>query len=126
MRDPSTAKQALLQVFMAFKDTTSPWQAVRSAWAHSMHDVEQGVLTWDNSTKWALNRLSSSQIAMTNSHIITTSSVPKKICKYYEKLCSHEGNHSTYKHNCSFCARQGRQLQHPELKAILKKGTKRK
>ena len=43
MRDQTTAGHALLQVILAMKDATSlPWTAVRSAWAMSMHDLEEG------------------------------------------------------------------------------------
>ena len=58
IKDRNTSKQALLQVIMVMKDATSlPWQAVRSAWATSMHEVEEGQLTWGDATQWALNRL---------------------------------------------------------------------
>ena len=122
MKDSQTSKQALLQVILLLKDSTLlPWPAVRTAWAHSMHEVEQGMLGWDNSTQWSLNRLSASQIAMANSQVVTNSSVSKKVCKYYnEGSCSHESHHSNYKHSCCFCARHGRQLQHPEFKCNFK------
>ena len=65
IEDLSLVKQSLLQVILALRDATSlPWQAVRNAWAHSMHDVEEGRLTWADNTQWSLNRLSNSQIAM--------------------------------------------------------------
>ena len=45
MKDSITARHALLQVILAIKDATSlPWGAVRSAWATSMHDLEEGNL----------------------------------------------------------------------------------
>ena len=34
-----------------------------------MHDIEEGRLTWADSTQWAINRLSASQIAMANSQV---------------------------------------------------------
>ena len=72
IHDPTTVKRALLQTIMALKDATSlPWPAVHSAYANSIHDIEQGVLTWDNHTQWSLNRLSASQIAMANANIAT-------------------------------------------------------
>ena len=47
IKDPNISKQALLQIILAMKDATSlTWQAVRSAWATSMHKVEEGRLTW--------------------------------------------------------------------------------
>ena len=70
MRDQNTARQALLQVILAMKDATSlPWTAVRNAWATSMHDLEEGHLGWNDSTQWAINRLSASQISMANSQV---------------------------------------------------------
>ena len=61
IKDPYISKQALLQVIMVMKDATSlPWQDVRSAWATSMHEVEEGRLTWGDATQWALNCLSAS------------------------------------------------------------------
>ena len=54
-------KQVLLQVILSLRDATSlPWQAVRSAWGNSMHEIEQGLLQWADATQWALNRLSTS------------------------------------------------------------------
>ena len=106
--------------------TSLPWQAVRSAWATSMHELEEGSLTWADATQWALNRLSASQIAMANSNI--TSATPhnnytqqKKVCKYFnEGSCSYDNNHGIYRHICVFCARQGRNLNHPESKCNFK------
>ena len=47
IQDPTSLRQALLQVILALRDATSlPWQAVRDAWSHSMHDLEEGRLTW--------------------------------------------------------------------------------
>ena len=41
------------------RDTTSlPWPAVRGAWATSMHDLEEGRLTWQDATQWSLSHLS--------------------------------------------------------------------
>ena len=44
--------------------TSLPWAAVRKAYAVSMHEIEKGTLTWDNSTQWSVNQISPSQIAM--------------------------------------------------------------
>ena len=53
MKDAAVSKQALLQVILALKDATSlQWQAVRSAWATSMHEIEDGSLTWADATQW--------------------------------------------------------------------------
>ena len=67
MRDQTTARHALLQVILAMKDATSlPWTAVRSDWAMSMHDLEEGNLHWSDATQWLLNRISAAQISMAN------------------------------------------------------------
>ena len=65
MSDPVQVKQDMLQMNLAMMDTTSlPWPAVRAAWASSMHQVEEGNLTWADSTQWVINRLRASQIAL--------------------------------------------------------------
>ena len=63
--DPTLLKQALLQVIHAMRDAVSlPWPTVRAAWASSMHQVEEGHLSWTDSTQWAINRLSASQVLL--------------------------------------------------------------
>ena len=121
MKDQVTARHALLQVILAMKDATSlPWTAVRSAWATSMHDLEEGNLGWQDATQWSLNRISASQISMATSQSITATQ-PRKICKYFnEGTCSHEASHNIYKHICSYCDRQGKTASHPEQKCFTK------
>ena len=118
IQDPNLVKQALLQVIMATRDAASlPWPVVKNTWAVSMHEVEEGSLDWSQTTQWSLNRLSASQLAMTN--VSTTQ--PKKLCKFYnEGSCSHEGKHGNDTHACSFCSKQGTNLVHPELKCSFK------
>ena len=49
IQDPVLVKQAMLQAIQVLKDATSlPWQAVRTAYAQSMHQVEQGILSWQD------------------------------------------------------------------------------
>ena len=122
MKDPTTAKHALLQVILAMKDATSlPWPAVRGAWATSMHDLEEGHLGWQDATQWSINRLSSSQISMASSQVPQVSQLPRKLCKFFnEGTCSHETNHGNYKHVCSYCDRQGKVGSHPESKCFAK------
>ena len=122
IQDPLLVKQVLLQVILSLRDATSlPWQAVRSAWGNSMHEVEQGSLQWADATQWALNRLSTSQIAMANASQISsqTTAQNKKVCNN-KGICSHEGNHGQFRHICSFCAKQGRTYAHPETKCQFK------
>ena len=120
IQDPSTVKHALLQLIMATKDASSlPWPTVRDAWAVSMHAVEEGRLSWDDTNQWSFNRLGASQIALSNRQ--PTSQSNRKICKYYnDGSCSHESNHGSYNHLCSFCMKQGRTLPHPETKCNFK------
>ena len=127
MKHLPTARHALLQVILAIKDATSlPWGAVRSAWATSMHDLEEGNLHWDDATQWAINRLSASQMSMANFQV-TQHHNPKKICKFYnEGMCSYDNHHGAYRHICSYCERSGRTLQHPEVKCNSKNRSKDK
>ena len=129
MKDATISKQALLQVILALRDATSlPWQAVRGAWATSMHETEDGSLTWADVTQWSLNRLSASQIAMANANIASNGMLQhlhqKKTCKFFnEGTHSHELHHNykiNYKHFCAFCSWQGRYLVHPEVKCNFK------
>ena len=112
IQDTSLARQALLQVILELKDATSlPWEAVRSAWANSRHDVEQGTLLWEDNVQWSLNRLSTSQIALANDRTVNQPSFQRKdkIYKFYNQgSCSHECNHGNFRHHCSFCAKMGR------------------
>ena len=119
IQDPTLLKQVLLQVIMATRDaTTLPWQAVRNAWATSMHQIEEGSLQWSDTTQWSLNHISASQLAMTN---FQTTSQTKKTCKYFnEDKCTHESSHGNYMHVCLYCSKQGRQLTHPESKCSFK------
>ena len=116
--DPGLVKQAIFQMTLAMRDATSlPWQAVRAAWASSMHKVEDGTLTWANSTQWTINRLSASQIALAQPKTSTVNSSSKRPCKYYnDALCSHEGKHGPYPHICAYCYKQRKQFAHPENK----------
>ena len=124
IQNPLLVKQVLLQVILSLRDATSiPWQAVRSAWANSMQEVEQGSLQWSDATQWPINRLSTSQIAMANASQVSSQPTAqhKKVCRFYnEGVCSHEGNHGLFKHICAFCAKQGRSYVHPETKCQIK------
>ena len=122
IKNPDTSCQALLQVILAIRDATSlPWPAIHNAWAASMHEVGDGTLSWGNSTQWALNRHSASQIAVMNSQVVashgssSSGQVARKVCHYYnEGTCVHDSHHGSYRHSCSYCSKQGRSLRHPE------------
>ena len=122
IQDPVVVKKALLQTIMALKDATSlPWVAVQSAYANSMHEMEQGTLSWDDQTQWSLNRLSASQIAMANANLSSSQGAHKKVCKYYnEGTCSFESNHGNFRHICTFCSKLGKTSTHPETKCYSK------
>ena len=116
IKDTALMKQALLQVVLSLRDATSlPWPVVRGAWAMSMHELEDGRLGWNDATQWSLNR--ASQISMVNQQ----TAPQRKVCRYYnEGSCSHDGHHGQFRHNCSFCARSGRYVAHPEVKCFAK------
>ena len=96
-----------------------PWPVIRSAWAVSMTDIEEGRQNWATSMQWSLNRISNSQLAMHNTQTVAASGSKIRICHYFnEGTCTNEGHHGTYKHLCSYCYRQGRSLGHPEIKCF--------
>ena len=67
--------------------------------------------------QWALNYLSSSQIAVLNSQNVMSVVQKSHICKFYnEGSCSNEGNHGIYRHVCSLCSKQGHTSGDPEFK----------
>ena len=128
IQDPVVVKKALLQTIMALKDATSlPRVAVRSAYANSMHEMEQGTLSWDDQTQWSLNRLSASQIGMANANLSSSQGAHKKICKYYnEGTCTFESNlNGNFRHICTFCSKLGKTSTHPETKCYSKEGAVR-
>ena len=121
IQDFEVMKRMLTQLTMALTDAVSlPWPAVRSAWAASMTQVEDGRLSWANDTQWALNRIGMSQVAVFNSqNVLNHQKV--RICRYFnEGSCVHDFSHGNYKHLCSHCYKQGRSLSHPEIKCNLK------
>ena len=93
MSDPVQVKQAVLQMTLDMRDAVSlPWPAVRAAWASSMHQLEEGNLSWAESAQWAINCLSASQIAMAHSQTQISTSVANRPCRYYnESSCLHGG-----------------------------------
>ena len=122
MSDPILVKQAILQITLVMCDAASlPWAAVKSAWASSMHEVEEGLLTWADSTQWTINRLIASQAALAQPQLSTASSTTKRPCKYSnEASCSHESHHGAYSHICSHCYKQEKQFTYPEHKCNAK------
>ena len=120
--DPVLVKQALSQVIFTMRDATSlPWPAVRTAWASSMHEVEEGHLSWADATQWAINRLSSSQIAMAHTQVSNQPSTGRRPCKFFnEGSCTHENHHGSYSHFCTYCSKQGKNFPHPESKCTAK------
>ena len=122
IKNPVTVKRALLQTITALKDAASlPWPAVWAAYANSMHDIEQGILSWEDHTQWSLNKLSASQIVMANANTVANQGSFKKIYKYFnEGTCSFENNRANFRHVCAFCAKSGKNLVHPESKCLTK------
>ena len=125
IQDDILMRQVLTQVTLALRDAVAlPWPAVRAAWVVSMTEVEEGRLSWEDTTQWALNRVSASQIAVLNSQSIhNTSKV--RVCKFFNDGSSiNDSHHGVYKHICLFCHKQGRSMNHPELKCTAKSGSK--
>ena len=120
VEDHSLSKNMLIQMAAAMRDAVSlPWPVVRSAWAVSMTDIEEGRLSWADSMQWSLNRISNSQLAMHNTQSVNPLGSKTRICRYFnEGSCSSEGHHGTYKHFCNFCYKQGRSLGHPEIRCF--------
>ena len=118
IEDNTLLRHVLTQIVLALRDSVAlPWPAVRAAWAVSMTEVEEGRLQWHDTTQWALNRVSSSQIAVINSQNVSSLVQKSRVCKFYnEGSCSNEGNHGIYRHVCSLCFKQGRSSPHPEFK----------
>ena len=125
IQDDTLLRQVLTQVTLALRDAVAlPWPAVRSAWAVSMTEVEEGRLAWDDTTQWALNRVSSSQIAVLNSQNVSTSA-KSRVCKFFnEGSCVNDSHHGVYRHICTFCFKQGRSMSHPESKCTAKNGSR--
>ena len=70
--------------------------------------------------QWAINRLSTSKVAMANSSTVI-SEQKMKVCRYFtENSCHHEGNHGQFRHMCSFCIKSGKSFSHPETKCYAK------
>ena len=120
IQDNNLLRLMLDQVIAAMRDASSlPWSAVRGAWASSIHDMEEGRLTWRDTTQWAINRLSNAQVAMVNSQAVSQSK--GRVCRYYnEGTCSCDSHHGMYKHLCSHCFKQGKSYNHPESRCQLK------
>ena len=125
VEDPALSKCMLIQMAAAMRDAVSlPWPVVRSAWAVSMFDLEEGRLGWADAMQWSLNRISNSQLAMHNTQSVATSGSKVRICRYFnEGTCTSEGHHGTYKYFCAFCYKQGRSLGHPEIKCFNRSST---
>ena len=114
VEDQVLSRNMLTQLAASMRDAVSlPWPVVRSAWAVSMTDVEEGRLSWGDSMQWSLNRISNSQLAMHNTQSVAGSGSKVRICRYFnEGTCTSETHHGTYKHFCSHCYKQ------PEMKML--------
>ena len=107
IEDNTLLRHVLTQVTLALRDSVAlAWPAVRAAWAVSMTEVEERRLQWHDTMQWALNHVSSSQIAVMYSQNVTSMVQKSRICKFYnEGSCSNEGNHGIYRHVCSLCSK---------------------
>ena len=118
VEDNTMLRCMLTQMSLAMRDAGSlRWSAIRSSWAVSMTDIEEGRLQWSDSLQWSLNRISNSQLAVLNSNSVNPNGQKSKICRFYnEGNCNNENHHGVYRHFCNFCYKQGRSLMQPEFK----------
>ena len=80
-QDNTLLRQVLTQVTLTLCDAMAlQWAAMRAVWAVSMTEVEKGRLHWDDTTQWALNRVSSPQIAVLNSQNLNTATSKTRVC----------------------------------------------
>ena len=101
IEDSTLLRHVLTQVVLAMRDGVSlPWLSVRSAWAFSMTEIEEGQLGWADSKQWSLNRISKSQLVVMNSQNVSTSGQRIRICRFFnEGTCTSE---DTTAHTCNF------------------------
>ena len=123
VEDSRIQRYMLLQVRNSMRDAMSlPWSVVRSAFAMSMHEIEEGRLTWADHLTWSMNRMETSQAlllaantANTRSHYYNTRSQAHanthhkkhepRICNYYsEGYCNRQQDHGIYLHKCGYCS----------------------
>ena len=120
--DLNTQQAMINQVIATMRDAISlPWHAVRAAYAHSMHEVEEGRLVWSDKMQWSVNRLSATQSAMVNTQVVqprprtATNPTELRICRYHiEGNCTHNQDHGNYRHVCIPCYRARRPAWHRE------------
>ena len=100
IQDNDLLRLVLSQVIAAMNEESSLLRhAVRSAWASFMHEMEEGKLTWRDTTQCALNRLNNAQVAMNNSQV--SSHGKACACMYYnEGICTCKYHHGICKHVC--------------------------
>ena len=68
VKNNTTLWNMLTQMSMVIRDVPSlPWPAVKSSWAVSMTNIEEGRLTWTVSMQWSLNRINNSLLTVLNS-----------------------------------------------------------
>ena len=90
-----------------------------------MTEAEEGRLRLDDTTQWALHRVSSLKIAVLNSQNLKTASSKTRVCNFFiDGSCNSDGHYGIYKHICLFCHKQGYFMTHPEFKCTVKNGNK--
>ena len=81
IEDQALSGNTLIQMAASIRDAVSLlWPVVRSAWAVSMTDIEEGRLRWADSMQWSLNRISNSQLTMHNTQFVATSGSKIRSC----------------------------------------------
>ena len=105
VNDLQTVRAMISQMIESMKDACwMPWHQVREAYAHSMHEMEEGRLTWDDSVQWSLNRLNIDRGSNHNDQSINTERASgqgeKRPCLFYiEGHCEKEPEHGVYTHD---------------------------
>ena len=115
VKNPVVQRHMLIQLRNAMRDAIGlPWATVRGAFASSMHEVEEGRLTWSDHLQWSMNRLGTSQTLLSSTRAVPPTRVSQtssrgespRLCKFYnEGYCSHLGDHGHYIHKCSHCSK---------------------
>ena len=89
IQDPILVKQTMVQAIQVLKDAPFLlWQAVRTAYAQSVHQVEQGTLSGQDNTQWVLYRISSSQMPWPMLQHSTLSKIIRKFSSFITKGCT--------------------------------------
>ena len=84
------------------------WHSVQSAWAVSISEIEKDHLGWVDSIQWSLNEISNLQLAVLNSHGVSSNGQKVRISHFFsEATCTTKEHHGSYNHFCAHFYKQG-------------------